>query len=196
VILFFMGAVALDMTNRRWLAIMRYRLAIYASFGTMRIGMLMALGEWLVGLRDVNRARHHARDARLRHVIIGQLHEYFPGLQATWHRMPAARTIGLVFLLLLALQIPSFVQLSRASLLSLIRNPTESRYVWHRLLLEPLISDAAGRCVFRQLAVDRHDTRRHCRGARADGGTDVEHHPSWVISGDAGAPDCSRSRSF
>jgi putative ABC transport system permease protein len=133
VILFFMGAVALDMTNRRWLAVMRYRLAIYASFGTStRIGMLMALGEWLAGfVVSVLLATILATLAY--GVIIGQLHEYFPGIEATWHRMPAVHTIGLVFLLLLALQIPSFAQLSRASLLSLIRNPTESRYVWHRL---------------------------------------------------------------
>lgn len=43
------------------------------------------------------------------------------------------KTIGLFFLLLLALQVPSFIQLSRSSLLSLIRNPAESSYVWHRL---------------------------------------------------------------
>ena len=46
---------------------------------------------------------------------------------------PALKTIGLFFLLLLALQVPSFIQLSRASLLSLIRNPAESSYVWQRL---------------------------------------------------------------
>lgn len=134
VILFFMGAVALDMTNRRWLAIMRYRHAIYASFGTpMRTGMLMALGEWLVGF--VMSAGLATLLATLAfNLIIGQLREYFPGIQATWHLIPAVRTIGLVFLLLLALQVPSFVQLSRASLLSLIRNPAQSRYAWGRLL--------------------------------------------------------------
>ena len=134
VMLFFMGAVALDMTNRRWLALMRYRHAIYASFGTpMRIGMLMALGEWLVGfVMSIGLAMLLATLAF--HVIIGQLREYFPGLQATWHFIPAARTTGLVFLLLLALQVPSFVQLSRTSLLSLIRNPAHSRDAWGRLL--------------------------------------------------------------
>jgi predicted lysophospholipase L1 biosynthesis ABC-type transport system permease subunit len=133
VILFFMGAVALDMTNRRWLAKMRYRLAIYASFGIRtRTGMLMALGEWLVGfLLSVAVAMLLATFAYV--VIVAQLQDQFPGLRATSHWVPAAKTIGLVFLLLLALQIPSFIQLSRASLLSLIRNPAESSYVWHRL---------------------------------------------------------------
>jgi putative ABC transport system permease protein len=133
VILFFMGAVALDMTNRRWLAKMRYRLAIYASFGiSTRTGMLMALGEWLAGfILSVIFASVLA--ALAYSLIIAQLQDYFPGLLASWHWAPAVKTIGLVFLLLLALQVPSFIQLSSASLLSLIRNPTESSYVWHRL---------------------------------------------------------------
>jgi len=133
VILFFMGAVALDMTNRRWLAKMRYRLAIYASFGTRtRTGMVMALGEWLAGfVLSVVCAAVLAVCAFL--LIIGQLQEYFPGISAAWHWLPALKTIGLVFLLLLALQVPSFIQLSHASLLSLIRNPAEHSYVWQRL---------------------------------------------------------------
>ena len=133
VILFFMGAVALDMTNRRWLAKMRYRLAIYASFGTRTpTGMLMALGEWLVGfVLSVLVAGLLAALAYA--LIVAQLQDHFPGLRATSHWVPALKTVGLAFLLLYALQVPSFIQLSRASLLSLIRNPTESSYVWHRL---------------------------------------------------------------
>ena len=133
VILFFMGAVALDMTNRRWLAKMRYRLAIYASFGIgTRTGMLMALGEWLAGfVLSVLLGTMLAALAFL--LIVGQLQDYFPGLEATWQLWPVLKTIGLVFLLLLALQIPSFIQLSRASLLSLIRNPAEGNHLWQRL---------------------------------------------------------------
>ena len=133
VILFFMGAVALDMTNRRWLGTKRYQLAIYASFGIRtRTGMLMALGEWLTGFTvSVSFATLLAKLAY--GLIVAQLNGQFPGLTATWYWVPAVKTIGLVFLLLLALQVPSFIQLSRASLLSLIRNPTESRDVWHRL---------------------------------------------------------------
>lgn len=133
VILFFMGAVALDMTNRRWLAKMRYRLAIYASFGTRtRTAMLLALGEWLAGfLLAIVLASALAIFAY--GVIVAELQGYFPGLRAAWHVAPALKTIGLFFLLLLALQVPSFIQLSRASLLSLIRNPAESSHVWQRL---------------------------------------------------------------
>ena len=133
VILFFMGAVALDMTNRRWLAKMRYRLAIYASFGTRkRTGMLMALGEWLLGF--ILSLLTASLLATLAYgLIVAQLQDHFPGLSATSHWVPALKTVGLAFLLLYALQVPSFIQLSRASLLSLIRNPTEGSYIWHRL---------------------------------------------------------------
>ncbi|WP_137751912.1 FtsX-like permease family protein [Sphingopyxis sp. L1A2A] len=133
VILFFMGAVALDMTNRRWLAKMRYRLAIYASFGTRtRTAMLMALGEWLAGF-ILSIAIASTLTIFAYGLIVAELQGYFPGLSAAWHVAPAVKTIGLFFLLLLALQVPSFIQLSRASLLSLIRNPAESSYVWQRL---------------------------------------------------------------
>jgi len=133
VILFFMGAVALDMTNRRWLAKMRFRLAIYASFGTRtRTGMLMGFSEWLAGF--VLSVLVACGLATLAYgLIVAQLQEHFPGLAATSHWGPALKTVGLVFLLLLALQAHSFIQLSRASLLSLIRNPTENSHVWHRL---------------------------------------------------------------
>ncbi len=133
VILFFMGAVALDMTNRRWLAKMRYRLAIYASFGTRtRTGMLMGFSEWLVGfVLSVLVASMLATFAY--GLIVAQLRDHFPGLSATSHWVPALQTVGLVFLLLLAQQAPSFIQLSRASLLSLIRHPNENSFVWHRL---------------------------------------------------------------
>ena len=133
VVLFFMGAVALDMTNRRWLAKMRYRLAIYASFGIRtHTAMLMALGEWLTSfILSIIFASTLATCAYA--LIVAELQEYFPGLRANWHAASALNTIGLFSLLVLALQVPSFIQLSRASLLSLIRHPVESGYVWQRL---------------------------------------------------------------
>lgn len=133
VILFFMGAVALDMTNRRWLAKMRYKLAIYASFGTpMRTGMTIALGSWMLGfILSILVAGLFASLAY--GLIVTDLQQYFPGLTVGWYPMQIGKTIGLVFLLLLALKVPSFVQLGRASLLSLIRSSAEGSYVWQRL---------------------------------------------------------------
>lgn len=133
VILFFMGAVALDMTNRRWLARMRYRLAVYSSFGTgTRTGVLMALSEWLIGF-ILSALIASGLAVLAHHFILGQLQDVFPGLDAAWHWGAVLTTIGLVFLLLLALQVPSFIQLARATLLSLIRNPAETSLVWPRL---------------------------------------------------------------
>ena len=92
----------------------------------------MALGEWLVGF--MVSALFATMLATFAYgLIVAQLQDQFPGLQAAPHWVPALKTIGLVFLLLLVLQLPSFIQLSRASLLSLIRNPAESSHVWHRL---------------------------------------------------------------
>ncbi len=133
VILFFMGAVALDMTNRRWLSKMRNRLAIYASFGTsIRTGMLTTLGSWILGFAaSVFFAGILAAIAYS--LIISELQSYFPGLAMAWHGNAAAKTIGLVCALLLVLKVPSFIQLSHSSLLSLIRSSAEGRYVWQRL---------------------------------------------------------------
>ncbi len=134
VILFFMAAVALDMTNRRWLANMRYRLAIYTSFGTpLRTGITMAGAEWLITfLISLFFAVFIAGFSHS--LIIAELQSYFPGLEGEWQLTRALKTVGLVFLLLLALQVPSFIQLRHASLLSLIRSGSESSYVWQRLL--------------------------------------------------------------
>lgn len=138
VILFFMGAVALDMTNRRWLAKMRYRLALYSSFGTgISSGMRIALGSWLIGfVASVILAFAAATIAF--QLIITELQTYFPGIQATVHLVAAAKTVGLVFFMILALQVPSIVQLSRSSILTLIRSNSEGNYVWQRLFFSLL----------------------------------------------------------
>lgn len=134
VILFFLGAVALDMTNRRWLAKMRYRLAIYSSLGTpFWTGIAMALGGWF--MMFVIAVLVAIIAAAIAHVaIIAELQTVFPGAQASWDMAAMLKTVGLLLVLLLALQLPSILQLSRASLLSLIRHVGEGRYVWLRLL--------------------------------------------------------------
>ncbi|WP_417451894.1 ABC transporter permease [Kordiimonas sp.] len=134
VILFFLGAVALDMTNRRWLAKMRYRLAIYASFGTsVRTGMLMVLGEWFLGFFACTLIAC-LLTAPTYILIIAELQRYFPGLSAAWHSLAVLKTIGLLFALMLALQLPSFFQLLRVSLLTLIRSQSDGSYAWPRVI--------------------------------------------------------------
>ncbi len=134
VILFFLGAVALDMTNRRWLAKMRYRLAIYSSLGTpLSAGIAMTVGGWFLtfliaaSIATVSAAVAHS-------AIIGELQTVFPGVKPSWDAVAVLPTIGLLFALLLALQIPSLLQLTRSSLLSLIRHTGEAEYIWLRLV--------------------------------------------------------------
>ncbi|UTW55709.1 ABC transporter permease [Kordiimonas sp. SCSIO 12610] len=134
VILFFMGAVALDMTNRRWLAKMRYRLALYNSFGThLHTGISIILSSWFFNFLLASIAG--TVFAWLAHLmIIAELQAYFPNITAVWSNRGVTQTIALVFLLLLALKTPSFIQLRHTSLLSLIRNSAENSFVWQRLL--------------------------------------------------------------
>lgn len=133
VILFFMGAVALDMTNRRWLAKMRYRLAVYMSLGTrISKGMGIALSSWLISFLFA--ILLGSTLALIAHTaIILELQAYFPDLTSAYALAGIGKTIGLIFLLLLALQIPSFIQLHRTSILLLIRNGIQTSYIWHRL---------------------------------------------------------------
>ncbi len=134
VILFLMGAVAIDMTNRRWLAAMRYQLALYSSFGVHpRTAMVMALGEWLIVLLLSSLVALLAA-ALAYSLIVEHLQAYFHGLRAMWHWSPVLKATGVVASLLVTLQVPSFLQLSRTSLLSLIRNPAEEGPARGRLL--------------------------------------------------------------
>ncbi len=138
VILFFMGAVALDMTNRRWLAKMRYRLAIYSSLGTsIASGMRVAIGSWLLGFILCAIIAFTAAVGAF-NLIISELQTYFPGIVGGINLLAATKTIGLVFLMMLAMQVSSFVQLSRSSILSLIRNSAEGSYIWQRLFFSLL----------------------------------------------------------
>lgn len=133
VILFFLGAVALDMTNRRWLAKMRYRLAVYSSFGTpLGTGIAMAMGGWLISF--LMAAAVATALAALAHgAIVAKLQAVFPGARASWDVLAILKTTWLLLVLLVALQLPSILKLAQSSLLSLIRHTGEGHYVWARL---------------------------------------------------------------
>ncbi|MCK0068990.1 ABC transporter permease [Kordiimonas laminariae] len=133
VILFFMAAVAIDMTNRRWLANMRYRIAIYTSFGTsLGKSMAMAGGQWLTGF-VLSTVGACVFAAVAQDLIVAELQAYFPGLSGGLYLAAIIKTVALVFILLLALQIPTFNQLRGSSVLSLIRKAPENRYLLQRL---------------------------------------------------------------
>jgi len=134
VILFFMAAVAMDMTNRRWLVQMRYRLSLYSSFGISTGTVLTMAGlQWFIGfLLSLGLACIFTAVAH--HLIVGELQTFFPGLAGTWSGDAVAKTVMLTFGLLLALQVPALIQLKRASILDLIRSAPEGAYAWLRLL--------------------------------------------------------------
>jgi len=133
VILFFMAAVAIDMTNRRWLSQVQYRLAIYSCFGTkLTTGIAMAGLQWMIGfILSLCLGILLAIGAQA--LIIAEMQSYFPGLTSGWHIGDALKTIAFVFCLLLALHIPVLVQLKHTSVLTLIRSAPLASHVWIRL---------------------------------------------------------------
>lgn len=121
VILFFLAAIAIDMANRRYLERQKQRLAVYLSFGqTLGTCLRLSLLQWLLGfLLSFMIAIGLAFIAQ--YFLIGQLADQFPGIKPGWHPAIIGKTTGLIFLLLLAFQIPMLWQLGRTSLVSLIR---------------------------------------------------------------------------
>ncbi len=134
VILFFMAAVAMDMTNRRWLVQMRYRLSLYSSFGISSSTVLTMAGlQWFIGFM-LSLGVAGIFTVAAHYFIVGELQAFFPGIEGGWSGDAVAKTVMLTFGLLLALQVPALIQLKRASILDLIRSAPEGAYTWLRLL--------------------------------------------------------------
>ena len=121
VILFFMAAVAIDMTNRRHLVRQKHRLALYLSFGTrLSTGLKISLLQWGLGFvvsLTVGTALAYLAEG----FLIGQLAEQFPGISWGWHVPALIKTTLLTLALLLAFQAPALWQLKSSSVASLIR---------------------------------------------------------------------------
>lgn len=121
VILFFLAAIAIDMANRRYLERQKQRLAVYLSFGqTLASCLRLSLLQWLFGFL-LSFVIAVSLSYIAQYFLIGQLIDQFPGITSGWHPAIIAKTTGLIFLLLLAFQIPMLWQLSRTSLVGLIR---------------------------------------------------------------------------
>lgn len=116
-----LGAVALDMTNRRWLEAMQYRLALYQSFGvTLHRGIAMMLAQWAIGfLAACLVAAVLAAVGQL--ALLDILDDTFPGIAPVWPAGALAQTVGLLAVLAILLQLPFILPLMRASVSSLIR---------------------------------------------------------------------------
>lgn len=121
VILFFLAAIAIDMANRRYLDRQKQRLAVYLSFGqTLTSCLMLSVLQWLLSfLISFMIAIGLAYVAQ--YFLIGQLAGQFPGINSGWHPAIISKTAVLIIFLLFAFQIPMLWQLSRTSLVSLIR---------------------------------------------------------------------------
>ncbi len=121
VILFFMAAIAIDMANRRYLVRQKHRLAIYLSFGqTLASCVRLSFLQWVIGfVLSFSAGIFLAYVAQ--YYLVSQLAQQFPGIGWGWHLQSLLKSAGITFLLLLAFQIPMFWQLTRTSLVSLIR---------------------------------------------------------------------------
>lgn len=129
-----LGAVALDMTNRRWLEAMQYRLALYQSFGvTLGRGLAMLVAQWAMGF-VIACAIATALAVLAQLAIIAALSGNFPGIAPSWSLNALAQTLALLAALALVLQLPFLVPLARASAASLIRHEGRMTSARWRLL--------------------------------------------------------------
>jgi len=131
VLLFFMAAIAINMAGRRQLEQQTFRLALYNSMGvSLRRSMRLALFEWVfVFIAACLPAILLAYGAQ--YILVYELQDQFAGIAAGMHVGAALKTIMLVFVLLLSVQLPSFLQLARTSVVSLIRRqPHHGFAVW------------------------------------------------------------------
>ncbi len=121
VILFFMAAIAIDMANRRHLDRQKRRFALYLSFGqTLKSSLFFAFSQWVVGfVLSLLCATGLAYIAE--YIVISQMTSQFPGLAWGWHPEAFLKVAGLTFILLIAFQLPAFLQLKKTSIISLIR---------------------------------------------------------------------------
>lgn len=131
VLLFFMAAIALNMAGRRQLEKQKHRLAIYSSMGVpLARSLRLALQEWMLAFgAALLPAVLLAYGAQ--HFLVNELQNQFAGISSGIHAMDVLKTTLLVFMLLLSVQVPSFIQLARTSVISLVRQQPQSRFaIW------------------------------------------------------------------
>lgn len=134
VLLFFMAAIAINMASRRQLEEQKSRLALYMSMGMpLGRGILLALITWFVAFM-VALVLAVALAYGAQYVMMIELQSQFEGITAGVHLFSVVKTIFLVFVLLLATQIPSFLQLRKTSVVSLIRQQVQKGYGTTQLL--------------------------------------------------------------
>jgi predicted lysophospholipase L1 biosynthesis ABC-type transport system permease subunit len=133
VILFFMAAIAIDMTNQRYLERQKRRLALYLSFGESLTQCLRITSiQWLLGfIAIVITASVLAYGAE--YLLLKQLTAQFPEIVWGWHIQALSSTLLLASLLLIAFQLPVFWSLYKVSIIRLIHAQQTHRSVAIRL---------------------------------------------------------------
>jgi predicted lysophospholipase L1 biosynthesis ABC-type transport system permease subunit len=133
VIIFFMAAIAIDMTSQGYIERQKRRIALYLSFGesTNRCLSITAI-QWLIGFVSISMAAIvFAYGAE--YLIVTQLTAQFPEIEWGWHLNTLTKTWGLAGLLLIAFQFPAFWSLYHVSIVRLIRAPQDHRALTTRL---------------------------------------------------------------
>ncbi|GHF24193.1 sugar ABC transporter permease [Kordiimonas sediminis] len=143
VILFFMASIAISLAGKSKLAASRYAVAVMMSMGlTGRQGYMLAFCEWLLGfLIAIVPATILA--AFLQLLISKELSATFVGINTQMDPAAILGTIALLFCMFLIMQIPILLQISRTTVLSLIREVQDTKTIlitalWNGLALAVL----------------------------------------------------------
>lgn len=121
VLLFFMAAIAINMAGRRQLEQQKHRLALYGCMGVpLQRSMRLALLEWAIAFAAVL-LPSVVLAYSAQYALLIELQSQFEGITPGVHASAVLKTVLLVFILLLSAQLPSFLQLARTSVVSLIR---------------------------------------------------------------------------
>ena len=128
VLLFFMAAIAISLAGRRQLEQQKHRLALYGSMGvSLRRGMRLALFEWTIAFANVILPSVLLAYGA-QYLLLNELQGQFEGIAPGVHAGAVLKTVLLAVLLLLSIQLPSFWQLARTSVVSLIRQQPRSGF--------------------------------------------------------------------
>lgn len=122
VLLFFMAAIAINLASRPKLDAMRYRLSVFMSMGmTSRQGLRIAFVEWVIAF-VVTLAPAVAIAYISQQFIQDEIAGTFTGISGAMDPVSVLKTVILLFVMFLSIQIPMFIQLSKISILALIRD--------------------------------------------------------------------------
>jgi predicted lysophospholipase L1 biosynthesis ABC-type transport system permease subunit len=140
VILFFMAAIALDMTSQRFVERQKRRIALYLSFGeSLGRSLLLSFVQWGIGY-VLCLALGLSLAYGAEYLLITELAKQFDGIMWGLHPIAVCKAILLTMLLFIMFQVPAFMELAGTSITRLIRpviskNAKLARLFWSVLSL-------------------------------------------------------------